>query len=122
MSRAKGAPSLLEKADTRPVLAETLNAYLVDVDEDVDEAEDRRGTAAVDDELARARGVAQISHVVRVAAFANVQAEQGHRLSSFSSSDERHKSSGSAAEPEPSEERRFFGGAGAGAARSVRGS
>ena len=45
----------------------------------MDEAEDRRGTAAVDDELARARGVAQISHVVRVAAFANVQAEQGQR-------------------------------------------
>ena len=79
MSRANGAPSRDEKADTRPVLAETLNAYLVDVDEDVDEAEDRRGTAAVEDELARARGVAQISHVVRVAAFANVQAEQGQR-------------------------------------------
>ena len=89
----------------------------------MDEAEDRRGTAAVDDELARARGVAQISHVVRVAAFAKVHAEQGQRSSGGrSSSDERHKSSGSAAEPEPSEERRFFGGAGARAARSVRGS
>ena len=41
-------------------------------DEPVDEAEDRLGTAAV-------RGVAQISHVVRVGAFANVQAEQGQR-------------------------------------------
>ena len=44
----------------------------VDRREPVDEAEDRLGTAAV-------RGVAQISHVVRVAAFANVQAEQGQR-------------------------------------------
>jgi len=89
----------------------------------VDEAEDRRGTAAVDDELARTRGVAQISHVVRVAAFAKVHAEQGQRSSGGrSSSDERHKSSGSAAEPEPSEDRLFLTGAGAGAARSVRGS
>ena len=82
--------------------------------EAVDEAEDRRGTAAV-------RGVAQISHVVRFESFEKVQAAQGQR-SSFSSSDERQRSSGSAAEPEPSEDRRFFGGAGAGAARSVRGS
>ena len=93
MSRAKGAPSLLEKADTRPVFAETLNAYLVDVDEDVDDAEDRRGTAAdepvdrreaVDEAedrrgTAAVRGVAQISHVVRFESFENVQAEQGQR-------------------------------------------
>ena len=83
--------------------------------EAVDEAEDRRGTAAV-------RGVAQISHVVRFESLEKVQAEQGHLGLSFSSSDERQRSSGSAAEPEPSEDRRFFGGAGAGAARSVRGS
>ena len=63
----------------RPVFAETLNAYLVDVDEDVDEAEDRLGTAAVEDELARARGVAQISHVVRFESLEKVQAAQGQR-------------------------------------------
>ena len=47
--------------------------------EAVDEAEDRRGTAAVEDELARTRGVAQISHVVRFESLAKVQAEQGQR-------------------------------------------
>ena len=79
MSLVNGAPSCEEKADTRPVFAETLNAYLVDVDEDVDDAEDRRGTAADEPVDRRERGVAQLSHVVRVAAFANVQAEQGQR-------------------------------------------
>ena len=88
----------------------------------MDEAEDRRGTATDEPVDRRERGVAQISHVVRFESLAKVQAAQGHLLSSFSSSDERQRSSGSAAEPEPSEDRLFLTGAGAGAARSVRGS
>jgi hypothetical protein len=84
-----------------------------------DAAEDRRATGAVDDLLVR--GVAQTSQVVRDAAFAKVQEPQGHRAG-FSSSDERQRSRGSSQEPDPSDDRRVFLGAGAGTARSVRGS